>query len=127
MACIGSSRLCARAEKLCQFGHFSEIRKKLSTTFVKSRVEIERAIIPTVKQCQVSRTLLRFHFNIVSLLNFFLSFVLTRTILIDNNFESITNRYVLIIVRIYLLFAINDWNALLVRFHSVFPRFYTLF
>ncbi|XP_047358718.1 all trans-polyprenyl-diphosphate synthase PDSS1 [Vespa velutina] len=56
MACIGSSRLCARAEKLCQFGHFSEIRKKLSTTFTKSRVEIERAISPTEKQCQNRKT-----------------------------------------------------------------------
>ncbi|XP_043496117.1 all trans-polyprenyl-diphosphate synthase PDSS1 [Polistes fuscatus] len=52
MACIGSSRLCARAEKLCQFGHLSQIRKKLSTTFTKSRAEIERVLTSNVQQCQ---------------------------------------------------------------------------
>ncbi|XP_011694039.1 PREDICTED: decaprenyl-diphosphate synthase subunit 1 [Wasmannia auropunctata] len=38
MACIGSSRLCARVERLCQFGHFAQLRRKVSTTTcVKSR------------------------------------------------------------------------------------------
>ncbi|KAG5312130.1 DPS1 synthase, partial [Acromyrmex insinuator] len=38
MACIGSSRLCAHVERLCQFGHFAQLRRKVSTTTcVKSR------------------------------------------------------------------------------------------
>ncbi|XP_011159100.1 all trans-polyprenyl-diphosphate synthase PDSS1 [Solenopsis invicta] len=41
MACIGSSRLCAHVERLCQFGHFAQLRRKVSTTTcVKSRPPI---------------------------------------------------------------------------------------
>lgn len=53
MACIGSSRLCARAEKLCQFGHFAQLRRKVSTTCVKSRPRIEHPTSALVQHCQV--------------------------------------------------------------------------
>ncbi|XP_071866039.1 decaprenyl diphosphate synthase subunit 1 qless [Bombus fervidus] len=55
MACIGSSRLCARAEKLCQFRHLTQLRRKVSTTCVKSRPRIENPTSTLVQHCQ-SRT-----------------------------------------------------------------------
>ncbi|XP_043601902.1 all trans-polyprenyl-diphosphate synthase PDSS1 [Bombus pyrosoma] len=55
MACIGSSRLCARAEKLCQFRHLAQLRRKVSTTCVKSRPRIEHPTSTLVQHCQ-SRT-----------------------------------------------------------------------
>lgn len=53
MACIGSSRLCARAEKLCQFGHFAQLRRKVSTTCVKSRPRIDQQTSTLIQHCQV--------------------------------------------------------------------------
>lgn len=53
MACTGSSRLYARAEKLCQFGHFAQLRRKLSTTCVKSRSSIEQPTSTFIQHCQV--------------------------------------------------------------------------
>lgn len=53
MACIGSSRLCARVEKLCQFGHFGQLRRKVSTTCVKSRPGAARASNMLFQHCQV--------------------------------------------------------------------------
>ncbi|KAG7190890.1 hypothetical protein KM043_006951 [Ampulex compressa] len=58
MACIGSSRFCARAEKLCQFGHFAQFRRKVSTTCVKSRPGIGQPTDILVQHCQ-SRTNMR--------------------------------------------------------------------
>ena len=44
MACTESSRLCARVERLCQFGHFVQLRRRVSTTAcVKSRPATTRA------------------------------------------------------------------------------------
>ncbi|XP_066581663.1 all trans-polyprenyl-diphosphate synthase PDSS1 [Prorops nasuta] len=56
MACIGSSRLCARAEKLCQFGHFAQLRRKVSTTCTKSRPEIPTSTSTLVQHCQKRST-----------------------------------------------------------------------
>jgi len=55
MACIGSSRLCARVERLCQFGHFAQLRRKVSTTTcVKSRPVISaRTAGALLQHCQV--------------------------------------------------------------------------
>ncbi|XP_036143306.1 decaprenyl-diphosphate synthase subunit 1 [Monomorium pharaonis] len=55
MACIGSSRLCARVERLCQFGHFAQLRRRVSTTAcVKSRPVITRMTGDTslLQHCQ---------------------------------------------------------------------------
>lgn len=52
MACIGSSRFCARAEKLCQFKHFAQLRKKISTTCVKSGTIIKHSTNNFVQHCQ---------------------------------------------------------------------------
>lgn len=57
MACIGSSRLCAHVEKLCQYGHFTQLRRKVSTTTcAKSRSVDSRLSGALLKHCQV-----RFH------------------------------------------------------------------
>lgn len=54
MACIGSSRLCARVERLCQFGHFAQLRRRVSTaTCVKSRPAVTRAAGAFLQHCQV--------------------------------------------------------------------------
>lgn len=54
MACIGSSRLCVRVERLCQFGHFAQLRRKVSTmTCVKSRPVISRTGDALLQHCQV--------------------------------------------------------------------------
>lgn len=55
MACIGSSRLCAHVERLCQFGHFAQLRRKVSTTTcVKSRpLIISRTDDAQLLHCQV--------------------------------------------------------------------------
>ncbi|RLU21586.1 hypothetical protein DMN91_005959 [Ooceraea biroi] len=53
MACIGSGRLCAHVEKLCQFGHFTQLRRKVSTTTcVKSRPVISRTSGTLLQRCQ---------------------------------------------------------------------------
>ncbi|XP_018051649.1 PREDICTED: decaprenyl-diphosphate synthase subunit 1 [Atta colombica] len=54
MACIGSSRLCAHVERLCQFGHFAQLRRKVSTTTcVKSRSVLSSRTSGTLLQnCQ---------------------------------------------------------------------------
>ncbi|XP_011633789.1 decaprenyl-diphosphate synthase subunit 1 [Pogonomyrmex barbatus] len=53
MACIGSSRLCAHVERLCQFGHFAQLRRKVSTTTcVKSRPVNPRTSNALLPHCQ---------------------------------------------------------------------------
>ncbi|XP_012216105.1 all trans-polyprenyl-diphosphate synthase PDSS1 [Linepithema humile] len=53
MACIGSSRLCAHVEKLCQYGHFTQLRRKVSTTTcAKSRPVDSRPSGALLKHCQ---------------------------------------------------------------------------
>ncbi|XP_043482436.1 all trans-polyprenyl-diphosphate synthase PDSS1 [Leptopilina heterotoma] len=52
MACIGSTRFCARAEKLCQFGHFAQFRRKVSTACVKFRQVVEQPTSPLLQHCQ---------------------------------------------------------------------------
>ncbi|XP_071629765.1 all trans-polyprenyl-diphosphate synthase PDSS1 [Temnothorax longispinosus] len=58
MACIGSSRLCARVERLCQYGHFAQLRRRVSTTAcVKSRPATTRATGGALLQpCQQNKT-----------------------------------------------------------------------
>ncbi|XP_015588460.1 decaprenyl-diphosphate synthase subunit 1 [Cephus cinctus] len=57
MACVGSSRLCARVEKLCQFGQFAQFRRKVSTTCVKFRQEFQQPAKTVVQHCKTdSRT-----------------------------------------------------------------------
>lgn len=54
MASIGSSRLCAHAEKLCQYGHFTQLRRKVSTTTcAKSRPVVSRTSAALFQHCQV--------------------------------------------------------------------------
>lgn len=56
MACIGSSRLCAHVEKLCQFGHFTQLRRKVSTTTcAKSRPVLSRTSGALLQRCQVRK------------------------------------------------------------------------
>ncbi|XP_012283253.1 decaprenyl-diphosphate synthase subunit 1 isoform X1 [Orussus abietinus] len=52
MACIGSGRLCARMEKLCQFGHFGQFRRKVSTSSVKLRRDVQQPSAVFVQRCQ---------------------------------------------------------------------------
>lgn len=53
MASIGSSRLCAHAEKLCQYGHFTQLRRKVSTTTcAKSRPVVSRTSAALFQHCQ---------------------------------------------------------------------------
>ncbi|XP_046410678.1 all trans-polyprenyl-diphosphate synthase PDSS1 isoform X1 [Neodiprion pinetum] len=52
MACIGSGRLCARVEKLCQFGHFTQVRRKVSTACVRFRQDIPQSGSTLVQHCQ---------------------------------------------------------------------------
>ncbi|XP_014467722.1 PREDICTED: decaprenyl-diphosphate synthase subunit 1 [Dinoponera quadriceps] len=53
MACIASGRLCARAEKLCQFGHFAQLRREVTTTTcAKSRLAVGRTCGALLQRCQ---------------------------------------------------------------------------
>lgn len=59
MASIGSGRLCAHAEKLCQYGHFTQLRRKVSTTCAKSRPAVSRTSGALFQHCQVCFSLVR--------------------------------------------------------------------
>ncbi|KAG5325912.1 DPS1 synthase, partial [Acromyrmex heyeri] len=57
MASIGSSRLCAHVERLCQFGHFAQLRRKVSTTTcVKSRSVLSSRTSGTLLQHYQNKT-----------------------------------------------------------------------
>lgn len=59
MASIGSGRLCAHAEKLCQYGHFTQLRKVSTTTCAKSRPAVSRTSGALFQHCQVCFSRLR--------------------------------------------------------------------
>ncbi|KAK0173162.1 hypothetical protein PV328_006401 [Microctonus aethiopoides] len=53
MACIGSSRLCARVEKLCQqSGHFVILTRRITSSRVKFHQEVQNPVNTLVQQCR---------------------------------------------------------------------------
>ncbi|XP_032666618.1 decaprenyl-diphosphate synthase subunit 1 [Odontomachus brunneus] len=53
MACIASGRLCARAEKLCQFRHFAQLRREVTTsTCAKSQPAVSQTCGTLLQRCQ---------------------------------------------------------------------------